>query len=168
MKTTPHRRKATLHFPGGLKDYLEASIEGYARVTDDIFAGKVTKPGGHGTVEWAIAWFGGRDGFVNSYCNTVPTIEGGTHETGVRAALSRGLKAYGELAGNKRAQIVTADDAMISAGIMLSVFIREPEFQGQTKGEAGHHRGNADRRKRAARSFRPLADRPSAPGGQAA
>jgi len=125
--------KATLHFPGGLKDYLEATIEGYARVTDDIFAGKVAKPGGHGTVEWAIAWFGGRDGFVNSYCNTVPTIEGGTHETGVRAALSRGLKAYGELAGNKRAQIVTADDAMISAGIMLSVFIREPEFQGQTK-----------------------------------
>ncbi|MGI9412116.1 MAG: DNA topoisomerase IV subunit B, partial [Hyphomicrobiales bacterium] len=125
--------KATLHFPGGLKDYLEASIEGYDRVTDNIFSGKATKPGGHGTVEWAIAWFGGKDGFVNSYCNTVPTIEGGTHESGLRMALSRGLKAYGELSGNKRAQIVTADDVLASAGVMLSVFIREPEFQGQTK-----------------------------------
>ena len=125
--------KATLHFPGGLKDYLEATIEGYDRVTDDVFAGKATKPGGHGTVEWAIAWFGGKDGFVNSYCNTVPTIEGGTHETGLRMALARGLKAYGELSGNKRAQIVTADDVVASAGVMLSVFIREPEFQGQTK-----------------------------------
>ena len=125
--------KATLHFPGGLKDYLADTIEGYDRVADDIFAGKITKPGGHGTVEWAIAWFGGRDGFINSYCNTVPTIEGGTHETGLRSALSRGLKAYGELSGNKRASIITADDAMSSAGIMLSVFIREPEFQGQTK-----------------------------------
>ena len=125
--------KATLHFPGGLKDYLAATIDGYDRVADDIFAGKVTKPGGHGSVEWAVAWFGGKDGFVNSYCNTVPTIEGGTHENGLRAALSRGLKSYGELAGNKRAQIITADDAMSSAGIMLSVFIREPEFQGQTK-----------------------------------
>ena len=125
--------KATLHFPGGLKDYLEATIEGYDRVTDDLFAGKATKPGGHGTVEWAIAWFGGKDGFVNSYCNTVPTIEGGTHETGLRMALARGLKAYGELSGNKRAQIITADDVVASAGVMLSVFIREPEFQGQTK-----------------------------------
>ncbi len=125
--------KATLHFPGGLKDYLEDLIDGYARVTDEIFAGKVTKPGGHGSVEWAIAWFGGKDGFVNSYCNTIPTTEGGTHETGLRSALSRGLKSYGELAGNKRAQIITADDAMLSAGIMLSVFIQEPEFQGQTK-----------------------------------
>ena len=125
--------KATLHFPGGLKDYLEASIEGYDRVTDGLFAGKATKPGGHGTVEWAVAWFGGKDGFINSYCNTVPTIEGGTHETGLRMALARGLKAYGELSGNKRAQIVTADDVLASAGIMLSVFIREPEFQGQTK-----------------------------------
>ncbi len=125
--------KTTLHFPGGLKDYLSDTIEGYDRVADELFAGKVTKPGGHGTVEWAIAWFGGKDGFINSYCNTVPTAEGGTHEAGVRAALSRGLKAYGELSGNKRAQIITADDALASAGIMLSVFIREPEFQGQTK-----------------------------------
>ena len=130
-KQTP--QKATLHFPGGLKDYLADLIEGYARVTDEIFAGKVSKPGGHGSVEWAIAWFGGKDGFVNSYCNTIPTSEGGTHETGLRAALSRGLKAYGELAGNKRAQIITADDVLSAAGVMLSVFIREPEFQGQTK-----------------------------------
>jgi topoisomerase-4 subunit B len=123
----------TLHFPGGLKDYLEITIEGRPRVADEIFSGKVTKPGGHGSVEWAVAWFGGADGFVNSYCNTVPTVEGGTHETGLRAALTKGLKAYGELAGHKKASMITADDVLGSAGIMLSVFIREPEFQGQTK-----------------------------------
>ncbi|MEM7427810.1 MAG: DNA topoisomerase IV subunit B [Pseudomonadota bacterium] len=125
--------KATFHFPGGLKDYLEATIEGRTRVANDLFAGKVTKPGGHGSVEWAVAWFGGAEGFLNSYCNTVPTAEGGTHETGLRSALNRGLKAFGELSGNKKASMITADDVMSSSGAMLSVFIREPEFQGQTK-----------------------------------
>ncbi|MCP5080378.1 MAG: DNA topoisomerase IV subunit B [Alphaproteobacteria bacterium] len=125
--------KDTFHFPGGLKDFLEVSIEGRTRVTNDLFAGKVTKPGGHGSVEWAVAWFGGADGFLNSYCNTVPTVEGGTHETGLRAALTKGLKSYAELAGNKKASVITADDVMTSSGAMMSVFIREPEFQGQTK-----------------------------------
>ncbi len=125
--------KATFHFPGGLKDYLEATIEGRARVANDIFSGKVTKPGGHGSVEWAVAWYGGAEGFLNSYCNTVPTTEGGTHETGLRSALNRGLKAFGELSGNKKASMITADDVMSSSGAMLSIFIREPEFQGQTK-----------------------------------
>ncbi len=126
-------QKAVLHFPGGLKDYLEEVISGKPRVSDELFAGKVTKPGGHGSVEWAVAWFGGGDGFLHSYCNTVPTIEGGTHEQGLRVALSRSLKSYGELAGKKRASIITPDDVMSSAGAMLSVFVREPEFQGQTK-----------------------------------
>ncbi len=126
-------QKAVLHFPGGLKDYLASTIEGRPRVVDEIFAGKVTKPGGHGSVEWAIAWFGGADGFLNSYCNTVPTTDGGTHESGLRSVLNRGLKAYGELVGNKKASTITADDVMTSSGAMLSVFIREPEFQGQTK-----------------------------------
>ncbi len=126
-------QKEILHFPGGLKDYLASTIEGRPRVVDEIFAGKVTKPGGHGSVEWAIAWFGGADGFLHSYCNTVPTTDGGTHESGLRSVLNRGLKAYGELSGNKKAAMITADDVMTSSGAMLSVFIREPEFQGQTK-----------------------------------
>jgi topoisomerase-4 subunit B len=130
-KDTPE--KAVLHFPGGLKDFLEERLEGKPRVADEIFAGKITKPGGHGSVEWAIAWFAGDDGFVSSYCNTIPTIEGGTHEQGLRTALLRSLKNYAELAGNKRAGIITGDDVMTNAGVLLSVFIREPEFQGQTK-----------------------------------
>ncbi|MFZ5676967.1 MAG: DNA topoisomerase IV subunit B [Pseudomonadota bacterium] len=130
-KETPE--KATLHFPGGLKDFLEERLEGNTRVVDDIFAGKVTKPGGHGSVEWAVAWFGGDDGFISSYCNTIPTPDGGTHEQGLRAAMLRSLKNYAELAGNKRAGVVTGDDVMASSGALLSVFIREPEFQGQTK-----------------------------------
>ena len=111
--------KATLHFPGGLKDYLDEVIGGKPRVTDEIFAGRLSKPGGHGSVEWAIAWFGGGDGFLQSYCNTVPTSEGGTHEQGLRIAMSRSLKAYGELSGRKRASIITPDDIMSSAGAML-------------------------------------------------
>jgi topoisomerase-4 subunit B len=122
-----------LHFPGGLKDYLDEAIQGRPRVADEIFAGNVKKDGGHGSVEWAVAWFGGAEGFVNSYCNTVPTPEGGTHEQGLRLALARSLKNYAELSGKKRGSMITTDDVMASAGIMLSVFIREPEFQGQTK-----------------------------------
>ena len=102
------------------------------QITREMFAGKTEKTSGHGAMEWAVAWYGG-DGFVNSYCNTIPTGEGGTHEAGLRIALTRGLKAYAELTGNKRASIITTDDVMISAAAMLSVFIREPEFVGQTK-----------------------------------
>jgi topoisomerase-4 subunit B len=128
----PTPSKAEFHFPGGLKDYLAAHLEGEMQVTRDIFAGKTDRPGGHGSVEWAVTWFGG-DGFINSYCNTIPTHDGGTHETGFRNILTRGLRTYAELVGNKRAAIFTSDDVMISAGGMLSVFIREPEFVGQTK-----------------------------------
>ncbi len=128
-KTTPDI--AVLKFPGGLKDFLHEALDGEKRVADDIFAGKVGG-GGHGSVEWAIAWFAG-DGFVNSYCNTIPTPEGGAHEAGLRLALTRSLKAYGEMAGNKRVAAIMPDDVMTSAGALLSVFVREPEFVGQTK-----------------------------------
>ncbi len=128
----PTPAKAAFHFPGGLKDYLAASLGDDFQVTREIFAGKSEKQGGHGSLEWAVTWYGG-DGFLNSYCNTIPTHEGGTHETGLRNVLTRGLKAYAELTGNKRASIVTSEDVMISAAGMLSVFIREPEFVGQTK-----------------------------------
>ena len=124
--------KAVFHFPGGLKDYLAEQLNGDFQVTREAFAGKSEKQGGHGSLEWAVTWFGG-DGFLNSYCNTIPTPEGGTHEAGFRNALARGLRAYADLTGNKRAQIVTTEDVMISAAGMLSVFIREPEFVGQTK-----------------------------------
>ncbi len=128
----PTPDKAVFHFPGGLKDYLAASLGKDFQITREMFAGKTEKTSGHGAMEWAVAWYGG-DGFVNSYCNTIPTGEGGTHEAGLRIALTRGLKAYAELTGNKRASIITTDDVMISAAAMLSVFIREPEFVGQTK-----------------------------------
>lgn len=124
--------KAEFHFPGGLKDYLKATLGDEFQVTREVFAGKSDKQGGHGSLEWAVTWFGG-DGFLNSYCNTIPTAEGGTHEAGFRNVLTRGLRAYADLIGNKRASIITSEDVMISAAGMLSVFIREPEFVGQTK-----------------------------------
>ncbi len=130
--TTP--QEDVLHFPGGLRDFLSTSIGGKALVTNDMFCGKADKGGrGHGTVEWAVAWFGGADGFVHSYCNTIPTTEGGAHEAGLRLALTRGLKAYAELTNNKKAAQITTDDVIGQTGSMLSIFIRDPEFQGQTK-----------------------------------
>ena len=125
--------KATFHFPGGLKEYLEATINGQTRVTKDLFAGRIEKASGHGSVEWAVCWVADEDGFLNSYCNTIPTADGGTHENGLRGALSKGLRDFGERVGNSRAAQVTADDVLGTAAAMLSVFIREPEFQGQTK-----------------------------------
>ena len=126
-------QKATFHFPGGLRDFLANRIEGATTITKDSFGGRIEKEGGHGSVEWALSWVADRDGFMNSYCNTVPTPDGGTHESGLRSALSKGLRAYGELTNNKKAAQITADDVMYSVSGMLSVFIREPEFQGQTK-----------------------------------
>ncbi|HEY8065668.1 MAG TPA: toprim domain-containing protein, partial [Methylosinus sp.] len=106
-------------------------------VTAEPFAGRYSRPGETGKVEWAIAWtpagFGEADGFLQSYCNTVPTPEGGTHEAGLRAALTRGLKAYAELTGEKRGGLITADDVIAQAGALVSVFVANPEFQGQTK-----------------------------------
>jgi topoisomerase-4 subunit B len=125
--------EATFHFPGGLKDYLESEIAGQTLVTKEIFAGRTEGANGHGSVEWAVAWVADEDGFLRSYCNTIPTPDGGTHENGLRQALSKALRAYGELTNNRRAAQVTADDVMGTAAAMLSVFIREPEFQGQTK-----------------------------------
>ncbi|KQT83517.1 DNA topoisomerase IV subunit B [Aurantimonas sp. Leaf443] len=124
--------RATFHFPGGLKDYLDATLGAEQRVTSQIFAGRTEKVTGHGAVEWAVSWTPA-DGFVRSYCNTIPTPEGGTHEAGLRSVLLRGIKAFAEVSGNRRASIVTADDIMATASAMLSVFIREPEFVGQTK-----------------------------------
>jgi topoisomerase-4 subunit B len=124
---------AVFHFPGGLKDFLEDRIEDQETVTKELFAGRIDKANGNGSVEWAIAWIASDDGFLSSYCNTVPTPDGGTHEAGLRAALTKGLRAYGELTGHKRVAQLTADDVLGTAAAMLSVFIREPEFQGQTK-----------------------------------
>src|ERR1700682_369175 len=126
--------QATFHFGEGLKDYLATTIVGQTLVHPDIFFGKSEKPGGHGTVEWAIAFSADADGFLSSYCNTIPTADGGTHESGLRGALTRGIKDHAERTNQgKRAAPVTSEDVMAGAACMLSVFIREPEFQGQTK-----------------------------------
>ena len=125
--------EAVFHFPGGLKDYLASEIEGLTRVTKDLFAGNIQREGKHGSIEWAVAWVSDEDGFCRSYCNTIPTAEGGTHENGFRSALSKSLREFGERVGNRKAAQITADDVMTTATAMLSVFIREPEFQGQTK-----------------------------------
>jgi topoisomerase IV subunit B len=126
--------EATFRFPNGLKDYLARDIEGKELVADQVFSGKITKPGGHGSLEWAVAWMANEDGFSSSYCNTIPTPEGGTHENGLRIALLRGLRDHAERVNQqKRMAAVTTDDVMATCASMLSVFIREPEFQGQTK-----------------------------------
>ncbi|MCW5715703.1 MAG: DNA topoisomerase IV subunit B [Bauldia sp.] len=122
---------AVFHFPGGLRDYLAAELSGTEIVTGNIFSGR-TAGSGHGTVEWAVAWIAD-EGFARSYCNTVPTREGGTHEAGLRAALLRGLKTHAARVNHKRAALITTDDITTSCASLLSVFIREPEFVGQTK-----------------------------------
>ncbi|MDX2028309.1 MAG: ATP-binding protein, partial [Alphaproteobacteria bacterium] len=126
--------EATLHFPGGLSDYLTSSIEERDTLTKQMFNGNAELPDNQGRVEWAVAWpTDGGDGFCHSYCNTISTPQGGTHESGMRSAMLRGLRAYGELIGNRRATAITGDEAFGDATILLSLFIRNPQFQGQTK-----------------------------------
>ncbi|WP_350213448.1 DNA topoisomerase IV subunit B [Henriciella sp.] len=127
--------EAVLTYPNGLADQLDEVFKGKDTITAESFSGLVETE--EGKVEWAIAWtasgFGEADGFSRSYCNTIPTPDGGTHEAGLRSAITKGLRNYGELTGQKKASTVTADDVMSYAGILLSVFIGNPEFVGQTK-----------------------------------
>ncbi len=128
--------EATFHFPGGLSDYLTETLAGATTYADQPFAGLVDfqeKFGVPGKVEWAINWTPARDGFIQSYCNTVPTPEGGTHEGGFWAAILKGIRAYGELVGNRKAGQITRDDLTTGGSALVSVFIREPQFVGQTK-----------------------------------
>jgi topoisomerase-4 subunit B len=129
--------EAVFRFPNGLADFLAERVKDVETVTPEPFAGRYERPGETGKVEWAVTWtaagFGEADGFMQSYCNTVPTPEGGTHEAGLRAALTRGLKQYAELTGEKRGGLITAEDVVAQAGALVSVFIANPEFQGQTK-----------------------------------
>jgi topoisomerase IV subunit B len=128
--------EATFHFPGGLSDYLNEQLEGATTYADRPFAGKVgfqEKFGVPGQVEWAINWTPSRDGFIQSYCNTVPTPEGGTHEAGFWAAVLKGIRAYGELVKNRKAEMITREDMALGGCALVSCFIREPEFVGQTK-----------------------------------
>jgi topoisomerase IV subunit B len=125
--------EARLHFPGGLGDFLSASLCGRAMLTPRPFLGRVDLAEGGG-VEWAVTWpEDEEDGFSHSYCNTIPTPEGGTHDTGLRSALLRGVKGYGELVGNRRVAQATGEDVSSGAALLLSLFMRDPQFQGQTK-----------------------------------
>jgi topoisomerase-4 subunit B len=128
--------QATFHFPGGLSDYLKETLGSATTYADVAFAGTVDfkeKFGAPGKVEWAINWTPSRDGFIQSYCNTVPTPEGGTHVTGFWAAILKGIKAYGELTNNKKAAAITRDDLMSGGCALVSCFIADPAFVGQTK-----------------------------------
>ncbi|MCF8474546.1 MAG: DNA topoisomerase IV subunit B [Emcibacter sp.] len=125
--------KDCFHFPGGLNDYLTTAMEKRSCVTEENFHGISPLADNMGRVEWAVSWPEYGDGNIRSYCNTVPTPIGGTHETGIRTALLKGIKAYGELIGNKKAANITGEDFFVNSCSLISVFIKNPQFQGQTK-----------------------------------
>jgi topoisomerase-4 subunit B len=127
--------EAVFHFPGGLADYLSETLNGASSYADRPFAGTVDFKRFNlpGKVDWAINWTPSRDGFIQSYCNTVPTPEGGTHEAGFWAAILKGVRAYGERVSNKKAAQITREDLLTGGCALVSCFIREPEFVGQTK-----------------------------------
>ena len=130
--------QAVFQFPGGLADHLAEQLGTRDCVTAQPFTGRQDFPADatgtpQGSAEWAVAWPLWSEGSQSYYCNTIPTPDGGTHEAGLRAALTKGIRAFGELVGNKKAKDITADDVMNGVELMLSVFIRNPHFQSQTK-----------------------------------
>lgn len=125
--------KEILHFPGGIIDYLRTNIDNRSIVGAAIFNGRADLSTTKGHVEWAICWPTDGEGFINSYCNTVSTVDGGSHVTGVKSALTKGLKSYGEFTNNKRSNRISGEDIFDGISVMLSVFIANPQFQGQTK-----------------------------------
>ena len=129
----PTPARETLKFPNGLKDFLDSMIEQRSLLGGQLFAGSASFADDLGSVEWAVAWPEDEEGFCNSYCNTIPTPEGGTHEAGLRNALLRGVRNYGEMVNNRRAAAISAEDVTAGACLLLSLFLREPQFQGQTK-----------------------------------
>jgi topoisomerase IV subunit B len=129
----PVPAEETLKFPGGLLDFLMGEIDGRATVTPRAFSGRTENRDGKGAVEWSVAWAPEAEPFLHSYCNTIPTPQGGTHEQGLRNALSRALRSHGERVSNRKTSLIMPDDIMAAACAVLSIFIREPEFQGQTK-----------------------------------
>jgi topoisomerase-4 subunit B len=125
--------EAVFQFPGGLADHLREQIGGRECATTDFFSGAQEFPNGQGRVEWAVSWPLWSDGSYSYYANTIPTPDGGTHEAGLRAAITKGIRGFGDLAGQKKAKDIQAEDVMTGAELMLSVFIRDPQFQSQTK-----------------------------------
>ncbi len=124
---------ATFQFPGGLADHLTEQLGDRERVVADLFAGRADLPEGRGAVEWAVAWPMWGDGAASWYCNTIPTPDGGTHEAGLRGALTKGVKGFAALIGNKRGADLAPEDVVTGSETMLSLFIRDPQFQSQTK-----------------------------------
>jgi topoisomerase-4 subunit B len=125
--------EAVFQFPGGLADHLLEQIGERECVTADFFAGTQDFPDDHGRVEWAVAWPLWSEGSYSYYCNTIPTPDGGTHEAGLRAAIVKGVRAFGALVGLKKAEGLQAEDVVTGSEVILSVFIRDPQFQSQTK-----------------------------------
>jgi topoisomerase IV subunit B len=125
--------EAVFQFPGGLSDHLREQIGDRECATAEFFTGSQEFPEGSGRVEWAVAWPLWSEGSYSWYCNTIPTPDGGTHEAGLRTAIVKGIRAFGALVGQKKADGIAADDVVVGSEIMLSVFIRDPQFQSQTK-----------------------------------
>jgi len=123
--------REVFHFPKGLEDFLHAAER--ICVTDVAFSGQAALENGKSRVEWAIAWPEDEEPYTGFYCNTVPTPQGGSHEQALRTAMIRALRGFGELTGQKKMGQVTADDLLSSACVLLSLFIPDPQFQGQTK-----------------------------------
>ena len=126
--------QAVFQFPGGLADHLREQVGARECATAEFFSGRQDFNGdGIGRAEWAVAWPLWSDGSYSYYCNTIPTPDGGTHEAGLRAAIVKGIRAFGVLTGAKKAADIQAEDVMTGCELMLSVFIRDPQFQSQTK-----------------------------------
>lgn len=125
--------EATIHYPEGLNDFLQYELENRPLACPEIFAGDADLSGKMGRVEWAIAWPADNEGVMHSYCNTIATPEGGTHEAGLRAALLKGIRAFAEMTGNRKAKDIQSEDVFGGAHVILSLFLKQPQFQGQTK-----------------------------------
>lgn len=127
-----------LKYPNGLEDFLKYRLQDEVAVTPKPFAGRAELNDDKGHVEWAMTWLEDGDaGFISSYCNTINTPQGGSHEAGLRTALTRSLRGYAEMLGNRKSSEITTEDVIGSAGIMLSLFMKDPQFQGQTKEKLG-------------------------------
>jgi DNA gyrase subunit B len=131
-------RERTFHYPGGLEDFVK-----HINKTRDVIHKKVISFSAKGEnieVEVAMQWNVGYSESVYTFANTINTHEGGTHEEGFRAALTRVINVYArdkKLLKEKDTNL-TGEDAREGLAAIVSVKLKEPQFEGQTKTRLGN------------------------------
>ena len=125
--------KETLLFSKGLEDFLKNEISQKNAVHEKVCFQSGNLEDKKGRVEFAIQFNKEKIKYSKAFCNTVYNMNGGTHDAGFRSGIAKSIRKYAKNKNNKVVSKATQDDIFDQTAYILSVFISNPEFEGQTK-----------------------------------